>query len=231
MRLIPLIAITNHSTVLADTAITDALYAFQQAVHYDWRPAWDIPGTLTFYPKGAAIPADAWQIVVLDDSDQADALGYHDLSATGRPIASVFAKTDIDNGYSWTVTFTHELFEMLADPFISLAAQTSNTQFYAYEVGDPVEADKYCYLRNDLHGRPVKISNFVTPAWFQPGLPGPFDHCKLLSKSLQLLSGGYVSIFTSGSGWSQRTLADGKLVPVALDPNDPRFRDRSKPRA
>jgi hypothetical protein len=136
-RLTPQVAIVNESTVLDDAAVSNALIAFQNAVHYHFRPYWNETCNLQFY-KDVVPPPYAWVMAILDDSDQAGALGYHDETSEGLPLAKVFAKTDKDYGYNWTVTLTHELFEMLADPYICLAAQTSNTEFYGYEVGDPV---------------------------------------------------------------------------------------------
>jgi len=64
------------------------------------------------------------------------------LSSTGTPLGKVFAQFDIRNGASWTVTFSHELLEMLADPWINWCAIGSDSRAYALEVCDPVEADE-----------------------------------------------------------------------------------------
>lgn len=226
-RLTPLVAITNESTVLTDAEVKNAMLAFANAVHYHFRPFWNETCTLAFYAPDA-VPSYAWHMAILDDSDQAGALGYHDMTSAGLPLAKIFAKTDKLYGYSWTVTLTHELFEMLADPWISTAVQTSNTQFYALEVGDPVEADALGTLFRGGDGQKnILISDFITPNWFIPGTPGPYDYLNHCTAPLQVKSGGYVSIFTSGHGWSQSQMQeDGQLVPIVLDKNDPRFRDR-----
>ena len=227
-RVSPLVAITNESTVLTDAEVENAMIAFQNAVHYHFRAYWNETCTLQYFGKNS-IPSTAWQMAILDDSDQAGALGYHDETSEGLPLAKVFAKTDKDFGYNWTVTLTHELFEMLADPYIDLAAQTSNTEFYGYEVGDPVEDDKYAIWFKGADGqRTIAISDFVTPAWFQPGVPGPYDYGQHLSSPLQVLPGGYVSIFVSGKGWTQFQQKNGELVQVPLEPDNLRFRNRDK---
>jgi len=228
MRMIPIIAVVNESTVVDDITIMNAIPAFQNAVHYDYRPRWNEAAHLLFYAPGAPVPDDAWVISILDDADMADALGYHDLTSTGKPLAKVFARTDLEYGLNWTVTFTHELFEMLADPYCCLAAQTSNSEFYGYEVSDPVESDDDAYARKGVNGVQVMISNFVTPQWFQPGLPGPYDHRHLLSEPLEVREGGYVSVFTSGQGWGQYQMRPGGLQQVPTDPDEARFRDRSR---
>lgn len=192
----------NHSTVLADNEVEAALPAFQTFISHV-HAYWPKTATLKFVtPEN--VPSSAWLIVIADDSDQANALGYHDYTPGKKPVSYVFAKTDLDNGYSWTVTFTHELAEMMVDPYINDAIQVTNTKFYAAEVGDPVEDDSYGYTITTNAGIKVLVSDFVTPAWFIPGHPGPvYDHAKHVSAPLQLLPGGYMSVFVSGHGWTQ----------------------------
>jgi hypothetical protein len=223
LRLLPVIAVTNESSVLHDDEVRTAMVALQQQIHYDFRPYWDLAGQLVFCKPGS-VPPEAWHLVFLDDSDQAGALGYHDLTETEKPILKVFAKTDKQYGLSWTVTASHEILEALADPWICAAMQTSNTEFYALEVGDPVEADKYAY---DKHG--TLVSDFILPSWFVPGISMPkYDFAGHLKKPLEVIDGGYCSIYVSGQGWTQKQMRDGKLVGVALEEGNPRFRDRSK---
>ena len=64
---------------------------------------------------------------------------------------------------SWTVTLSHELLEMLADPWINWCAQGDDGKIYALEVCDAVEADRMGY---EIDG--VLVSDFITPSWFEP---------------------------------------------------------------
>src|ERR1051325_14894 len=123
----PTVAILNASTVLTDAQLAPVVAALAKQVLNDFGPVWGIAANVTFVPKGSQAPAGAWQLVVLDDSDQAGALGYHDLTKDGLPMGKVFARTDLNNHLSWSVTISHELLEMLGDPDISLTvfAQTS----------------------------------------------------------------------------------------------------------
>ena len=88
-------------------------------------------------------------MAILDDSDQAGALGYHDLTSEALPLDKVFAGTDLKYGYTWSVTARHQLLEMLADPNINLSVllQTTETAgtLYAYEVCDACESDNDGY--------------------------------------------------------------------------------------
>ena len=116
--MIPVIAVTNQSTVLTDDQVRAVLPALQKQVSIDFKAYWDVDATLEFLPAGEVLTAGWWQLIVLDDPDQAGALGYHELSSQGTPLGKIFARLDLQAGQSWTVTLSHELLEMLADPQI-----------------------------------------------------------------------------------------------------------------
>jgi hypothetical protein len=194
------VAIINNSTAVSDADVQNWVAAFQAAVDNDFGPAWDLPAQLTFVPSDGSVPvpAGAWSLFLLDNSDQQGALGYHGIDANGLPFAKAFVADDIAAGFSPTVTITHELFEMLVDPYIQLLAgdPTQGQPVPVYEVGDPVEADANGYTRNG-----VLISDFATPAWFTSGgVPGPFDFTNQTSSPGQLTPGGYMSYYDPNSG-------------------------------
>jgi len=209
------VAVINASTVLPDSAVQAAVPDLQTQVHRDFAPAWGLDAELTFVPKGAQPLPAAWQLVILDNSDQAGALGYHDVTAQGLPLGKVFAGTDLQYHLQWTVTASHELLEMLADPEINLTVfvqpTASRGTLYAYEVCDACEADTFGYrIGNTL------VSDFVYPTWFEPSLkPGStqFDYGKHIQQPLALLAGGYIGVFdvTRGTGWHQLTAEAGPL--------------------
>ncbi len=203
------ISVINESTVLTDADVTPVVGALQQQVTNDFRPAWGVDAELTMIPQGTPAPAGTWWLVILDDSDQAGALGYHDLTPDGLPIGKVFAASDLKAGTSWTVTASHELLEMLADPNINLTVfiQDANTTgtLYAYEVCDACEDDSFGYQINN-----VLVSDFVYPAWFENFRAQgstQFDRMNQIQNPLQLLTGGYIGVFsvTDGTGWQQQT--------------------------
>jgi hypothetical protein len=203
------ISVINESTVLTDAEVVPVIAALQKQVTNDFRPVWGTDAELTIVPKGAQPPAGSWWLVLLDDSDQANALGYHDLTTEGLPIGKVFAASDLKAGTSWTVTVSHELLEMLGDPNINLAvfAQNSGTGgiLYAYEVCDSCEDDSVGYeIENIL------LSDFVYPSWFESFRTEgstQFDRMNRIKKPFQLLVGGYIGTFnvTAGNGWQQST--------------------------
>jgi hypothetical protein len=207
------ISVLNESTVVSDKEIEDAMPAFQTQVSRDFAKVWGVDADLKFIPKGSNADPGSWWIGVFDDSDQAGALGYHDLTPEGLPLGKVFAGTDKKYGYQWTVTFSHELLEMLGDPDINLTAlvqkdDTTGTM-YAYEVCDACEADENGYKINN-----VLVSDFVYPSWFESfwkkDSGTQFDQMKKIHTQFELLPGGYIGAFDvgSGTGWHQIT-ADG----------------------
>lgn len=204
------IAIINESSILTDQQVRAVIPALQTQVHRDFAPIWGIDADLTFVPTGSQPAVDSWWLAILDNSDQAGALGYHDLTSQGLPMAKVFAADDMQAGYQWTITTSHELLEMLADPDVNLTAfiqTTSQTagELYAYEVCDACEADNYGYT---INGTPV--SDFVYPSWFESFWPPngtKFDYSSSLTQPFELLPGGYIGVFKveAGSGWQQLT--------------------------
>ncbi len=201
------IAVLNSSTVLKDEEVAPVVAALQTQVTRDFAPVWGIDAVLTFITDGNVPPPSSWQLIILDNSDQAGALGYHDLTPVGFPLGKVFAGTDKQYGLSWSVTASHELLEMLADPDINLTAlvQSSSTagRLYAYEVCDACEDDSYGYTIDS-----VLVSDFVYPSWFetfwQKGAT-QFDHQNRMESPFEILSGGYIGVFdiSKGSGWHQ----------------------------
>lgn len=203
------VAIINSSTVLTDAQVQAAIPALQTQVHRDFAPVWGTDADLTFVPSGSTPPAGAWWLVILDNSDQAGALGYHDVTSDGLPLGKVFAQSDIVNGYQWTVTASHELLEMLGDPEIDLTVfvqpDAQSGSLYAYEVCDACEADQFGY---QIDG--TLVSDFVFPSWFESfRAPGStqFDFGNNIKKPFDLLPGGYIGVFdvTTGTGWHQLT--------------------------
>ncbi len=202
------IAVINASTFVTDAGeLQKVVAALQTQVTRDFAPAWGMDASLRLVPKGDKPAAGEWWLAILDNSDQAGALGYHDVTNEGLPLGKVFAKSDATYGDQWSATASHELLEMLADPAINLTVFEEGViggRLFAYEVCDACEADQFGY---SIDG--VLVSDFVFPSWFEsfrkPGTQ--FDQMKRISKPFHLLPGGYMGIYDvkTGSGWRQLT--------------------------
>ena len=74
--------------------VQSATSALQIQVSRDFAPIWGSDADLTFIPRAVQPPGGVWWLVILDNSDQAGALGYHDLTPDSLPLGKVFASTD-----------------------------------------------------------------------------------------------------------------------------------------
>lgn len=188
------IAIMNRSTVLKDEEVEKMVKAIQIQVSRDYAPLWGEDAELSFYPLGIVPPNHIWQVGIFDDALQAGNLGYHEVTPTGMPMGHVFARTTLQNGGKPSQTLSHEVLEMLADPESNLMAIVTKPDgsigFYAYEICDPVEDDRYGY---EIDG--VTVSDFVLPSWFEPSrVEGErFSFTWSVRNPLEIAVGGYIS--------------------------------------
>ena len=137
----------------------------------------------------------------LDDSDQAGALAYHDLTNEGLPISKIFVKTLLSDKATVSVGATHEICEMAVDPWLNSAYQDPQGVFWAGEVCDPVEDDQYGY---QIGG--VLVTDFVTPNWFaHQHAQATMDFKGHSHAAFEVLSGGYAQKFDPQTGWQQAT--------------------------
>jgi hypothetical protein len=105
---------------------------------------------------------------------------YHSLE-NNIPFANIFCNPKKDN---LSFLFTHELFELLINPFMNQKFTFEN-QIYLKEVSDPVYENYF--IENDL-----KISDWILPSWFQEGFIGKTNYLNTLKKSFELSSQGYM---------------------------------------
>ncbi len=203
------IQIVNRSTVATDAQLKPIVDALQIQVSRDFAPIWDVDAHLVFVPKGQPAAPGTWQLLILDDADQAGCLGYHDLSSDGQPIGKVFARTDLTAGSMLSVTISHELLELLADPYVDRVVVVDlghlTGALFCLEICDAPESDELGYKING-----IQVSDFVTPYWFhKTPIPGKkLDFCGHITKPFQILHNGYIGtmkISESAHGWTQIT--------------------------
>ena len=196
----PAIAVLNSSTAISDAAVEAMIPAFQKQWNRDLAPVWHVEtAKFSFAPQGQPADRGTWWLVFLDDSDQADALAYHDLTTEGLPLSKVFVKTLQADKASISVGATHEICEMAVDPWLNSAYQDQQGTFWAGEICDPVESDEYGYKIGD-----TLVTDFVTPAWFAHKFSsGPLDHKGHSRTAFEVLAGGYAQKFDPQQGWTQ----------------------------
>jgi hypothetical protein len=198
------IAVLNQSTVVSNREVQTVVHALMVQVRRDFGPVWSVIANLQFYPDPKQVPLGHWQFIFFDTADQAGALGYHELTPADLPLGKVFVKTCVSAGISWSSCASHELLEILIDPYADLLSMaysnTAQSIVYAVEVCDPVENDSY-----NIGG--VEVSNFVYPEWFEDqamSASGKWDFLGILKAPFQLSAGGYASIMKIPTPtWSQ----------------------------
>ena len=208
-----LIAVLNQSTKVSDSQAAQMTQAIATQVRLDAAPIWDrTPAAVIYYgtfppntkTMPSTVPTEAHGITIVDDiKDQpAGVLGFHTEDQGGKLWGTVAASPSLDNGAQaltgdWSVSsvLSHEVLEMYVDPNCNLWASDSHGKTYSFEVCDPVEAPTYT-----VNG--VSVSNFVTPAWFDPLAAAngktQFDKCNKLTAPFTLLKGGYLVYASEG---------------------------------
>lgn len=211
----PPIAIANLSTVVSDDEVRHYVAAIQQFMPA-FCSAWGLPHVAVgFVPRETPPPGGMRRQLVADDSDQMGALGYHEQDTDGFPIGYTFARTDRMYGTSISATLSHELWEMLGNPYIDLMVDAPDGRRFPRENADAVEADENCLVITMPDGPNVLLSDFVLPSYFDFGAPeGPFyDYGMKLKRPIPaMLPGGYLAFQTPEGTWGQ---LDARTTPRA----------------
>jgi len=203
-----LIAIMNQSTLVSSDNALKMTQAVAAQVRYDAAPLWDrAPAAVIFYTDPNSVPEPAHGIYLVDaiNDQPPGVLGFHTEDQRGKLWGVVAAKPELENGAQvttgdWSVSsvLSHEVLEMFVDPNCNLWGSNDRGRVYSLEVCDPVEAPTY-----EVNG--VSVSNFVTPAWFDPQAPSSsqFDKLGKLSAPFGILPGGYVVYSAEGKEHQQ----------------------------
>lgn len=207
------IQVKNHSTVVADTDVKRVIAACNKQLAVDFGPVYGLKAECHFSAKDTPLSAYDWQLIVVDNADVAGALGYHETTKNGTPIGYCFAETTRKNGGNWTVTFSHELLELVADPEINACMlDESGQKLYATEVCDACEDDSLSYVIDGVH-----VSDFVLPGfWLSSVKPhADLSFTGAVKKPLQILPGGYLAFWdmkNPSKGWQQKFAAEPKVT-------------------
>jgi hypothetical protein len=176
--------------------------ALQRQATRDFAPIWNISATVDAFPRLEDVPVGYWPMIVETDINVPGAAGVHE-DKDGQPFALI-AMSD-----SWSLTASHEMLEMLADPFgRRLIPGTSPKRGqgrveFLVEVCDPCEAANFAYTVDG-----ILVSDFYTPHFFDPtDSPGTrYSYTGALTEPRQVLRGGYLSWHDPASDhWWQET--------------------------
>jgi len=208
------VALVDDSKTVDPQDLARVVGALNAQVQNDVARVWGVAATVGAYPSA---PPQTWAIQLQAQLDQPGALGYHS-DDNNQPGAFV----ELDS--SWTVTASHELIEMLVDPFgsrmtsarlpqnlnpqqIGLSSATALVH-YLLEACDPCENSSY-----PVGG--VELSDFLLPAWYRSAPVGcaHYSHTGFCTQPRQVADGGYVS-FAIGDGTFFQVFNEGGQLQV-----------------
>jgi hypothetical protein len=164
------IALINDSSAVIGQNVIAAL---QRQLDEHFSPAWGISAELYTASDLGGIGSSDYYCLIVDEVDTR-ALGMHSLDDGGRPFAKIFMGSIARDGGDFTVVLSHEILEMLADPWGNIMVllkhswDQSSGDLYKREICDPVQDSIY-----QIDG--VDASNFLLPAYFQKESAGPYD--------------------------------------------------------
>jgi len=190
------IAVLNKSTTPLGADFLAIVNALQKQVSRDFAPSWGIDCSL--FVMDSISDDDYWGMIFVDDATVAQALGYHDKTPKGNPIGYVFVKTSLQSGEKPSVTASHELLEILGNPYINnVVRNPRDGVVYAKEACDAVQRVTY-----DIDGIPV--SDFMLPEWFLSSSPpgGKTSFRGATTRPFQIARGGYMPVQKNGQ-WTQ----------------------------
>jgi hypothetical protein len=204
------VALVSLTDAIRPRELQQAGAAVQKQLVRDFLPVWGLRATLDTFADLASVPNDYLQVLMFSDPEELRSLdqkvgpehaarlidsfergmltGLHLNGFTREPFALVRA-TD-----AWTVVLSHEVLEMVADPFgnrlIAAAHPLDRSQRVKYllEVCDPCQAIWY-----PVNGVPV--SDFYLPRYFDPVAVDRmrYSFTGEIGEPLEILPNGYLT--------------------------------------
>lgn len=196
------LALVSQSSQVKFGEVAQIAAALQKQITRDFAPLWSVQATIDAFEQLKDVPAGYWPIVIKDDINQAGAAGFH-TDRHGQPYALVQASAGVAQ------TCSHEMLEMLADPFGNRMVTADSVKpgqgrvRYLVEVCDPSEDAKY---GNTING--ITVSDFYTPHFFDPVAASGvrYSFTGAITKPRRILRGGYLSWMVPATGqWWQAT--------------------------
>jgi hypothetical protein len=218
------VVLVDQTHEIDTVLLHSAALSLNSQVTQDLPKYWSgINATVSYAPKLAAVPKGAWPIFLVKELPPGEG-GYH-LDKKNQPFAKVIAGAADE---TWTIDASHELIEMLVDPFGN-RMQTSQaiaiqgdgvvdapgTFSYLVEACDPCEANNFAY---EIAG--VAVSDFITPHFYDASLTSgaQYSFKGNIERPRQLLKGGYISY----------VLPDGSMQQILwVEPGDPQCKNLS----
>jgi hypothetical protein len=189
--LIRQVALVSRDPSVSAATVMRISAALQKQATRDLAPVWEVSATVDAFNESGEVPVGTWPIFI-GGNVPPGAGGFH-TDDNGQPLAIVRADDDIN---VLCQTCSHEMIEMLVDPFGSRFVPGDSPKpgqgrvNFLLEACDPSEAAEFGYTINNL-----LVSDFYTPNFFDPvqsdGVRYSFTGA--IKGPRQVLRGGYLS--------------------------------------
>ncbi len=164
---------------ISDPDLLAAIRVINRQIAEDFVPYWNMPATLrlegTLLEQPRANAATLFRgdaiLYVSSSTGKDDPEGFHDRNFRGVPYGVVYSKISEQTGDPWSVTFSHEALELVADPQGNnyvMGPSPHNPRkkvFFWFEMCDAVSSQTY-----EIDG--IALQSFLLPAYFEPPVPG-----------------------------------------------------------
>jgi hypothetical protein len=209
------LALVTETEKVTFSALSRVAAALQKQATRDLAPLWQVKATVDSFASLDEVPVGYWPVIVTEE-DLGDAAGIHE-DKEGQP----FALVSFANG--WALTASHEVCEMLVDPFGNRLISGPSPKpgqgrvEFLVEVCDPSEDTPFAYRVNG-----IVVSDFYTPNYFDPvTAPGVrYSFTGAIRAPREVLKNGYLSWHDPVTDhWFQETFFTG---------TKPQFRDIGK---
>ncbi len=218
------IVLVDQTHEIDPVLLHSAALALNSQVTQDLTQCWTgITASVSSAPTLAAVPHGGWPVFLVKSLPPGEG-GFH-MDKRNQPYAKVIASP---NDQSWTLDASHEIIEMLIDPYGN-RMQTSQaieikgndvvdgagTFNYLVEGCDPCEANNYGY---DIAG--IAVSDFITPNYYDASVtPSTLYSFKgNIKRPRQMLPGGYISYIQPDGKWNQILWVDPSQPPTYNSP-------------
>ena len=205
------VGLVDMTGEVSESDMAAAAAALNIQVTRDLPQYWTVSATVYHLPNPHDIPQGFWPVMLVKTLPPGEG-GFH-MTRHNQPYAKVIVTPNSDE---WTVDASHEIVEMLVDPFGNRLQTSQSIEIvggvikdgparfeYLVEACDPCEADAHAY---SIDG--VMVSDFITPHFYDPG-PSPgtrYSFTGAIKAPRQILPGGYISWTDPVSGEMQQIL-------------------------
>src|SRR5712691_3227825 len=104
------VGLVTETQRLSARELTRVAAALQKQVTRDFAPIWRVKATVSAFATLDDVPNGYWPVIVMHNINTPGAAGVHQ-DKDGQPYALV------QYSRSWSLTASHEVLEMLGDPF------------------------------------------------------------------------------------------------------------------